>query len=72
VSLAGAWSSTAVAAPPASPAPWDASQWVDRLLGSDPGLNRFRMAVQGVLTIALILEAELVLVCHVYGGKTTT
>jgi hypothetical protein len=36
--------------------------WVDRFLGSDPGLNRFRIALQSVLTIALILGAELLFV----------
>jgi uncharacterized membrane protein YgaE (UPF0421/DUF939 family) len=35
---------------------WD--RWIDRVAGSDPGLNRFRMAVQGVLTIGVILAAE--------------
>ncbi len=35
---------------------WD--RWVDRFVGSDPGLNRFRMALQSVLTIGIILEAE--------------
>jgi uncharacterized membrane protein YgaE (UPF0421/DUF939 family) len=35
---------------------WD--RWVDRFAGSDPGLNRFRMALQSVLTVAVILEAE--------------
>jgi uncharacterized membrane protein YccC len=35
---------------------WDG--WVDRFAGSDPGLNRFRMALQSLLTIAVILEAE--------------
>jgi hypothetical protein len=35
---------------------WD--RWVNRLAGSDPGLNRFRAALQAVLTIALILVAE--------------
>jgi hypothetical protein len=34
------------------------SEWVDRFLGSDPGLNRFRSAFMSVLTIAVILEAE--------------
>jgi uncharacterized membrane protein YccC len=33
-------------------------RWVDRFAGSDPGFNRLRGAVQGVLTIALVLEAE--------------
>jgi uncharacterized membrane protein YgaE (UPF0421/DUF939 family) len=35
---------------------WD--RWIDRFAGSDPGLNRLRMAVQTVLTIAVILAAE--------------
>jgi hypothetical protein len=35
---------------------WD--RWIDRFAGSDPGLNRFRMAVQSVLAIGVILEAE--------------
>ena len=39
---------------------WD--RWVDRFAGSDPGLNRFRLALQSVLTIAVILEAELLFV----------
>ncbi len=34
------------------------NEWVDRFLGSDPGLNRLRMALQGVLSIAVILGAE--------------
>jgi uncharacterized membrane protein YccC len=37
---------------------WRRSDWVDRFLGSDPGLNRFRSAFMSVLTIAVILEAE--------------
>jgi uncharacterized membrane protein YccC len=35
---------------------WD--RWIDHFAGSDPGLNRFRMALQSVLTIGLILAAE--------------
>jgi uncharacterized membrane protein YccC len=62
VSITEAWSSLAVDAPPASSASRRTGQWVDRFLGSDPGLNRFRIAVQGVLTIGLILEAELLFV----------
>lgn len=47
----------AAAAEAGAPEPiWD--RWVDRFVGSDPGLNRFRMALQSVLTIAVILEAE--------------
>jgi uncharacterized membrane protein YgaE (UPF0421/DUF939 family) len=37
-------------------------EWIDRFLGSDPGLNRFRSAFLSVLTIAAILEAEWVFV----------
>jgi hypothetical protein len=33
-------------------------RWIDRFAGSDPGLNRFRMALLSVLTIAVILGAE--------------
>jgi hypothetical protein len=33
-------------------------RWVDRLVGSDPGLNRFRLALHIVLTIAAVLGAE--------------
>jgi hypothetical protein len=35
---------------------WDT--WIDRFVGSDPGLNRFRTALQTVLTIGLTLAAE--------------
>src|SRR5580704_5645539 len=35
---------------------------IDRFLGSDPGLNRLRIALMSVLTIGLILEAEWLLV----------
>jgi uncharacterized membrane protein YgaE (UPF0421/DUF939 family) len=35
---------------------WD--RWADRFVGSDPGLNRLRAAVQSVLTIGIILAAE--------------
>ena len=38
------------------------STWVDRFLGSDPGLNRFRLALQSVVSIGVILEAELLFV----------
>jgi hypothetical protein len=33
-------------------------EWVDRFLGSDPGLNRLRSAVHCVLTLAVVLGAE--------------
>jgi uncharacterized membrane protein YgaE (UPF0421/DUF939 family) len=46
------------AAPPAGRAVRERSEWADRFLGSDPGLNRFRSALQGVLTIAAALVAE--------------
>jgi uncharacterized membrane protein YccC len=32
--------------------------WVDRFVGSDPGLNRFRSALLAVVTVAAVLEAE--------------
>ncbi len=35
---------------------WD--KWVDRIVGSEPGLNGFRLALQAVLTIGLALLAE--------------
>src|ERR1700677_507935 len=44
--------------PPAGPALRIRNEWADRLLGSDPGLNRLRMALQSVLTIAVALGAE--------------
>ncbi len=50
---------TTSTAPPggSSPRPrW--SDWGDRFVGSDPGLNRFRNALMSVVTIALTLEAE--------------
>jgi uncharacterized membrane protein YgaE (UPF0421/DUF939 family) len=34
------------------------NRWIDRFAGSDPGLNRLRMAAQSVLTIGVILVAE--------------
>jgi hypothetical protein len=34
------------------------NRWVDLLVSSDPGLNRFRAAAQSVLTIAVALGAE--------------
>jgi uncharacterized membrane protein YgaE (UPF0421/DUF939 family) len=33
-------------------------RWIDRFAGSDPGLNRFRTALQSVLMVAVILCAE--------------
>jgi uncharacterized membrane protein YccC len=33
-------------------------RWIDRMLGSDPGLNRLRSAALAVITIGLILAAE--------------
>jgi hypothetical protein len=38
------------------------STWVDRFVGSDPGLNRFRLALQSLVSIGVILEAELLFV----------
>jgi hypothetical protein len=37
-------------------------RWVNRLAGSDPGLNRFRTALQALLTISLIIVTETVFV----------
>lgn len=48
--------------PPASPAARARLGWLDRFLGSDPGLNRFRNALLSVLSIAVILLAEWVFV----------
>jgi uncharacterized membrane protein YgaE (UPF0421/DUF939 family) len=33
-------------------------EWIDRFLGSDPGLNRLRNALHSVVTIAVSIEAE--------------
>jgi uncharacterized membrane protein YgaE (UPF0421/DUF939 family) len=35
---------------------WD--KWIDRFAGSDPGLNRFRLALQTVLTIGVAIAVE--------------
>lgn len=48
----------ATASPPARPAEQLRTRWVDRFLGSDPGLNRFRMALHCVITIGAILLVE--------------
>jgi uncharacterized membrane protein YgaE (UPF0421/DUF939 family) len=37
-------------------------EWADRLVGSDPGLNRLRSALQAVVSIAVILGAEWIFV----------
>jgi len=34
------------------------SRWIDRFAGSDPGLNRFRAALEAVLMVAVALGAE--------------
>jgi uncharacterized membrane protein YgaE (UPF0421/DUF939 family) len=44
--------------PPAVAAVRVRDRWADRFAGSDPGLNRFRMALRSVLTIGVILAAE--------------
>jgi uncharacterized membrane protein YccC len=72
VSISEAWSSIAADTLPASPAPRHTSQLVDRFLGSDPGLNRFRIAVQSVLTIGLILLAELFFVRFTHALQAPT
>jgi uncharacterized membrane protein YgaE (UPF0421/DUF939 family) len=45
---------------------------VDRFVGSDPGLNRFRSSVQSVLTIGLILLAERIFVVHTHALQIQT
>jgi uncharacterized membrane protein YccC len=72
VSITETSSSIAVDVPPARPAPRHTGQWVDRFLGSDPGLNRFRIAVQGVLAIGLILLAELAFVRFTHALQVPT
>jgi uncharacterized membrane protein YccC len=52
--IAGAGAPTAPGGAPARF--WD--RWVDSFAGSDPGLNRFRMALQAVLTIGAAIAAE--------------
>ncbi|PRZ44281.1 fusaric acid resistance family protein [Antricoccus suffuscus] len=42
-------------------------EWFDRFLGSDPGMTRLRMALQGVITIACALLAEYLFV-HLTGA----
>lgn len=49
---------SAPSASPVSPAGSTVRRWVDQFLGSDPGLNRLRMALQSVISIAAILGAE--------------
>src|SRR6204780_3843681 len=44
--------------PPAVAAARARDRWADLFAGSDPGLNRFRMALRSVLTIGVILVAE--------------
>jgi uncharacterized membrane protein YgaE (UPF0421/DUF939 family) len=46
---------TEVRPPPAVAAARARDRWADRFAGSDPGLNRFRMAFRSVLTIAGML-----------------
>ncbi len=47
-------------------------EWIDRFLGSDPGLNRFRSAFLSVLTIAAILEAEWIFVHFTHALQRST
>jgi uncharacterized membrane protein YccC len=51
--------------------PLGRGEWVDRFLGSDPGLNRLRNALQCVLTVAVVLEAQWLFV-HFTGAMQTT
>ena len=43
---------------PGTPVATPGRRWIDRMLGSDPGLNRLRSAALAVITIGLILAAE--------------
>jgi len=43
---------------PQTPVAMPGRRWIDRMLGSDPGLNRLRSAALAVITIGLILAAE--------------
>jgi uncharacterized membrane protein YgaE (UPF0421/DUF939 family) len=47
-------------------------EWLDRFLGSDPGLNRLRMAAQTVITIALTLVVERVFVATLHPMRVPT
>jgi lysylphosphatidylglycerol synthetase-like protein (DUF2156 family) len=49
---------------------WD--RWIDRVAGSDPGFNRLRIAVQTVLTIAVILAAEWLFVHFTHARQIQT
>jgi uncharacterized membrane protein YgaE (UPF0421/DUF939 family) len=51
-------------------APRGRNAWVDRFLGSDPGLNRLRAALHTVVAIVVTLEAEWLFV-HFSGGLQT-
>jgi uncharacterized membrane protein YccC len=62
VSLTSVRSSLPLIAPPARAAVRVRNRWLDRFVGSDPGLNRFRSALQSVVSIGIILEAELLFV----------
>ncbi len=53
-----------ILSPPAvvGPAGAPVRDWADRFVGSDPGFNRFRSALQAVASIAVILGAEWIFV----------
>lgn len=48
-----------------------APEWVDRFLGSDPGLNRLRTALQTVVTIGVAMAAEGTFVHFTHALQTT-
>jgi uncharacterized membrane protein YccC len=58
MSFTSVQSPSSMAGTPTTSAGRRRNDWIDRFLGSDPGLNRFRSAFMTVLTIAVILEAE--------------
>lgn len=49
-----------------------APEWWDRLIGSDPGLMRLRQAVQAVVTIAIAMLAERLLVGYTHALQIDT
>ena len=72
MSLGTVASSIPLVAPPARAAVRVRNRWWDRFVGSDPGLNRFRSALQSVVSIGIILEAELLFVRFTHALQTPT
>lgn len=51
---------------------WGVRDWIDRLPGMDPGLNRLRTALQAVVTIALAMLVERVFVGRTHALQINT